>query len=72
MRIWGAVRIVPKHIWEGQDPETFTNFDLAKGWPVWTGPYKMIKASADRIRFDLDPNWWGAKTGFQSLPLQSA
>lgn len=68
VRIWGAVRIVPKHIWEGQDPETFTNFDLAKGWPVWTGPYKLVKASASEFDFDLNPDWWGAKTGFMSLP----
>jgi len=68
VRIWGAVRIVPKHIWEGQDPETFTNFDLAKGWPVWTGPYKLVKASATEFDFDRDDNWWAAKTGFQKLP----
>ena len=68
VKIWGGVRIVPQHIWEGQDPETFTNFDLAKGWPVWSGPYKLIKASATEFVFDRDPNWWGAKTGFQNLP----
>jgi len=68
VKIWGAVRIVPEHIWKDQDPETFTNFDLAKGWPVWTGPYKMIKASPTEFDFDRDPNWWGAKTGFQPLP----
>jgi peptide/nickel transport system substrate-binding protein len=68
VRIWGGVRIVPEHIWKDQDPETFTNFDLAKGWPVWTGPYKMIKATPTEFDFDRDPNWWGAKTGFQSLP----
>ena len=27
-----GVPIVPKHIWEGQDPTTFANFDLQKGW----------------------------------------
>lgn len=68
VQIWGAVRIVPKHIWEGQDPETFTNFDLAQGWPVWTGPYKLIKASPTEFVFDRNPDWWGAKTGFQPLP----
>src|SRR5258706_9831785 len=68
VKIWGGARIVPKHIWEGQDPETFTNFDLAKGWPVWTGPYRMVKASAGEFDYDLNPDWWGAKTGFQKLP----
>src|SRR5690606_12512422 len=28
--------VVPKHIWDGQDPSTFANFDLANGWPVGT------------------------------------
>ncbi len=59
---------VKDHIWEGQDPETFTNFDLAKGWPVWTGPYRMVKASAGEFDYDLNPDWGGAKTGFQKLP----
>ncbi len=68
VRIWGAVRIVPKHIWEGQDPETFNNFDLAKGWPVWTGPYKLVKASPTEFDFDRNDKWWGAKTGFQKAP----
>jgi len=68
VRIWGAVRIVPKHIWEGQDPNTFTNFDLEKGWPVWTGPYKLVKASSTEFVFDRRADWWAAETGFQKLP----
>jgi len=68
VRIWGAVRIVPKHIWEGQDPNTFTNFDLEKGWPVWTGPYKLIKATPSEFVFERRADWWAAETGFQTLP----
>lgn len=68
VRIWGAVRIVPKHIWEGQDPNTFTNFDLEKGWPVWTGPYKLVKASSTEFVFDRRADWWAVETGFQELP----
>ena len=68
VRIWGAVRIVPKHIWEGQDPNTFTNFDLEKGWPVWTGPYKLVKATSTEFVFDRRADWWAAETGFQDLP----
>ena len=63
VRIWGAVRIVPKHIWDGQDPNTFGNFDLAKGWPVWTGPYKLVKASASEFVFDRRSDWWASETG---------
>ena len=68
VQIWGAVKIVPKHIWEGQDPNTFTNFDLEQGWPVWTGPYKLVKASATEFVFDRRDDWWAAETGFQELP----
>lgn len=68
VRIWGAVRIVPQHIWEGQDPNTFSNFDPDKGWPVWTGPYKLVKATSTEFVFDRRDDWWGAETGFQDLP----
>ena len=68
VRIWGAVRIVPKHIWEGQDPNTFSNFDLEKGWPVWTGPYRLVKATPTEFVFDRRADWWAAETGFQALP----
>ena len=68
VHIWGAVRILPEHIWKGQDPTTFTNHDLAKGWPVYTGPYRMIKASQNEFVYDRNDDWWGKKTGFAELP----
>ena len=40
-----GVYIVPKHVFEGQDWTTFTHFDIAKGWPVTTGPWKVAFAS---------------------------
>jgi peptide/nickel transport system substrate-binding protein len=61
--------IVPKHIFEGQDPTTFTNFDLEKGWPVATGPYKLVTSSAEQKVWDLRPDWWAAKVGFSPLPV---
>ena len=44
--------VVPKHIWAGQDPKTFSFFDPQKGWPVGTGPYKLAKSDfgLDRLR----------------------
>ncbi len=60
--------IVPKHIFEGKDAATFTNFDLAKGLPLGTGPYKLVKANQTETTWDLDPNYWGAKTSFTTLP----
>jgi len=68
VRIWGGVNIVPEHIWNGQDPETFTNYDPAQGWPVFTGPYKLASVSDTEFSYVRDDNWWGAASGFQSLP----
>ena len=68
VRIWGSVTIKPKHVWEGQDPTTFTFYDPAKGWPIGTGPYKLTSASPEQFVWDRDDNWWGAKVGFHDLP----
>jgi peptide/nickel transport system substrate-binding protein len=59
---------MPKHIWEGQDPLTFKNYDPAKGLPVFSGPYKLYSISPSDFVFVRDDNWWAAKTGFQPLP----
>jgi peptide/nickel transport system substrate-binding protein len=61
-------QMMPKHIWEGQDLLTFTNYDPAKGWPVATGPYKLTSTSPEQKIFDLRQDWWAAKTGFKPLP----
>lgn len=61
-------QMLPKHIWEGQDLLTFTNYDPEKGWPVATGPYKLVSTSSQQKIFDLRTDWWGAKTGWKPLP----
>ena len=63
-----GVRIVPEHIWKGQDAKSFKNFDLAKGWPVVTGPYRMAISTPEQRVWDLRAEWWAAKTGFQTMP----
>jgi peptide/nickel transport system substrate-binding protein len=63
-----GLQIVPKHIWEGEDPKTFTNFDMAKGWPVVTGPYKLVLSSPEQKMWDRREDWWAAKTGFHEPP----
>lgn len=68
VRIWGGINIQPKHVWEGQDPFTFTNYDPDKGWPVGTGPYKLTSATPTTFIWDLREDWWGATTGFSKLP----
>ncbi|MBL8698148.1 MAG: ABC transporter substrate-binding protein [Alphaproteobacteria bacterium] len=54
----GRFVVVPRHIWDGQDAKTFGFFDLAKGWPVGTGPYKVVKSDAGSIIFDRRDSWW--------------
>ena len=59
---------LPEHIWKDKDPLTFSFYDPAKGWPIGTGPFKLAATSPEQKVFDLDPNYWGAKTGFKPLP----
>lgn len=70
VKIWGGVNIVPEHIWKDQDPLTFKNYDPEKGWPVFTGPYKLasFNDAGTEFVYDRDPNWWGAKSGWKPLP----
>ncbi len=68
VKIWGGINIVPEHIWRDKDPLTFKFYDPEKGWPVGTGPYKLVSASPTEFIYVRDDNWWGAKTGFKPLP----
>ncbi len=70
VKVWGSFPILPEHIWRGQDPHTFTNYDPQQGWPVFTGPYVLEQLDADANVFEYVRNddWWGAQTGFRPLP----
>lgn len=64
-----VVYVVPAHIWsQVDDPATFTNYDPAQGWPVFSGPYTVEKVADTRITYIRNNDWWGAETGFQQLP----
>lgn len=63
-----GVFIMPEHIFKGQDPLKFTNFDLARGLPVVTGPYKLVHSDPQQKIWDRRDDWWGAKSGFAPLP----
>ncbi|MGH2562831.1 MAG: ABC transporter substrate-binding protein [Thermomicrobiales bacterium] len=52
--IWGAVTILPKHIWEGQDPLAFKNNP-----PVSTGPYRLKDATQSSVVWERRDDWWG-------------
>lgn len=60
--------MVPKHIWEGQDPLTFTAYDPDAGLPVYSGAYKVVSVSPSEFVYVRDDNWWGAQSGFRELP----
>ena len=63
-----GLTIVPRHVWEGKDAKTFTNFDLKKGWPVFTGPYQLSLSTPQQRIWDLRQDWWAVEAGFRELP----
>ncbi|MBN32633.1 MAG: hypothetical protein CL906_01765 [Dehalococcoidia bacterium] len=68
------IQILPKHVWEKEDPLEFNNWDPDKGYPVGTGPYVAVEASAQGQIFDRNDAWWASKVGFshQPVPLRIA
>ncbi|MFN8444831.1 MAG: ABC transporter substrate-binding protein [Caldilineaceae bacterium] len=63
-----GVYIVPKHIYEGQDWTTFKDFDVEKGWPVTTGPFKVVASSPEQKIYDRRDSWWAADQGLAPMP----
>lgn len=63
-----GIPIIPAHIWEGQDPTTFTFYDEEQGWPVVTGPYSLALSSPQQRVWDVRADWWAAEIGFKELP----
>ncbi|MEE8047074.1 MAG: ABC transporter substrate-binding protein, partial [Dehalococcoidia bacterium] len=62
------IPILAKHAWEGQDALEWNNFDLAKGYPLGTGPYTLVQATGQAQVFDRNDDWWGNEVGFRDLP----
>ena len=60
--------IVPKHVWEGKDPLTFSNYDPAKGWPLGTGAYELVRSAPEVQIYDRRDDWWAVETGFSDAP----
>ena len=63
-----GVHVLPAHIWKDKDPLEFTNHDIDRGWPLGTGPYRLVYASPYQKIYDLRQDWWAAATGFKPLP----
>lgn len=68
VRIYGTTMILPKHIWEDQDPLTFSNYDIEKGYPVSTSPYGLVSSTTTETVWDRRDDWWAAKAGVRQLP----
>jgi peptide/nickel transport system substrate-binding protein len=54
--IWGGVTIVPRHIWQGQDPAAFKNDP-----PIGTGAYKIKEHTQSAFTWSRRDDWWGTK-----------
>jgi len=63
-----GIYIVPKHIFQGQDWTSFKHFDVAKGWPVTTGPWKVVESSLQQKVFDRRDNWWATEQKLAPMP----
>jgi peptide/nickel transport system substrate-binding protein len=68
-----GVPMVPKHIFEGKEWSTFGNLDIEKGWPVSTGPWKVVESTPEqRVYEPIEPReeWWAYKQGLAPQPMQ--
>lgn len=64
VRIFGSFLIMPEHVWSAaENPATFAFYP-----PIGTGPYTYTSGATNRMIWDRNDDWWGAKTGFQDLP----
>lgn len=64
VRIFGSFLIMPEHVWsQAENPATFAFYP-----PVGTGPYVYTSGATNRMIWDRNDDYWGAKTGFQDLP----
>jgi peptide/nickel transport system substrate-binding protein len=63
-----GIYIVPKHIFEGQDWTNFKHFDLARGWPVTTGPWQVVDSNLTQKVFNRRDKWWAAEQNLAPMP----
>jgi peptide/nickel transport system substrate-binding protein len=63
-----GVYIMPEHIFKDQDFTTFNFFDIEKGWPVTTSPWRVVFASEEQKVLDRADDWWGVAAGVAELP----
>jgi peptide/nickel transport system substrate-binding protein len=54
-----GVYMVPEHHYSGKDWTTFKDYDPAKGFPLSTGPWKVVSGTAEQKIIDRRDSWWG-------------
>lgn len=64
----GGIPIVPAHVWAEEDPTAFANLSIARGWPVVTGPYRLVASSPGDRLWDRRDDWWAVAAGLAPLP----
>ncbi len=63
-----GIYMVPKHIFQNQDWTKFKHFDVAKGWPITTGPWKVVDATLSQKVFERRDSWWAADRKLAPMP----
>ncbi|MEE2659194.1 MAG: ABC transporter substrate-binding protein [Candidatus Latescibacterota bacterium] len=64
-----GIHIVPRHIWDGQEVDSFTNYSSETGSPIGTGPYVLANVTPQQRIWDLRDDWWAVRTGFHEPPV---
>ena len=59
---------LPRHVFRGRDFDSFAFYDLAKSWPLGTGPYRLTALGASSTTFTRNEGWWAAGAGVSRLP----
>ena len=66
---FGIPFYMAEHVWKDvEDPTTFGNYDAETNWPLVTGPFGLVGTTVEQKIWDVRPDWWAAKIGFQPLP----
>lgn len=63
-----GVYIMPEHIFKDENFAEFPFFDIEKGWPVTTSPWRVIFSSQEQKVLDRADDWWGVAAGVAELP----
>jgi peptide/nickel transport system substrate-binding protein len=62
-----AMFILPRHIWEGIDPVTFTNDEM-----IGSGPFKLAEYSqGEFFRAEANPDHWGGRPAIDEVIFQT-